>query len=286
MLTLSLVADAGDELTHCFQDMGGEFPKTREVSQVRLPPRTIEFGNRPKLYAAAALGLLAKNQRNLPILKAEHGPTPDELVVAVGLSREIARVAKGALSSAHSRWRKLESQVRHRTDAGARHRIVTHAKPDGDAIVSAWLAMRYLFVGEAVDVLFVPRRRVLGCLRPGDCLVDVGDTHDRDRFLYDHKPPALPARYDSCAARMVWEHLLDRGGSMRHLRQLVDAVHGRDSVRHRVQFREALAWSDRNGGFHYELRKHQESGVDDATVFRRLSTWLDSLDSRLRTSSS
>ena len=77
---------------------------------------------------------------------------PDELVVAVGLSREIARVAKGALSSAHSRWGKLESQVRHRTDAGARHRIVTHAKPDGDAIVSAWLAMRYLFVGEAVEM--------------------------------------------------------------------------------------------------------------------------------------
>ena len=24
--------------------------------------------------------------------------------------------------------------------------------------------------------------------------------------------------------------------------------------RHREQFREALAWSDRNGGFHYELR--------------------------------
>ena len=51
-------------------------------------------------------------------------------------------------------------------------RVITHSKPDGDAIASAWLAATYLFPGEHVGVAFVPR------LRPGqpapaaDCLVE------------------------------------------------------------------------------------------------------------------
>jgi len=50
--------------------------------------------------------------------------------------------------------------------------VLTHSKPDGDAIASAWLAATYLFPGEHVGVAFVPR------LRPGqpapaaDCLVE------------------------------------------------------------------------------------------------------------------
>ena len=35
-------------------------------------------------------------------------------------------------------------------------RVVTHSKPDGDAIASAWLAATYLFPGEHVEVAFVP----------------------------------------------------------------------------------------------------------------------------------
>src|SRR5438045_2621079 len=83
-----------------------------------------------------------------------------------------------------------------------------------------------------------PRERVLGCFRAGDCLVDVGNTFDPARHLFDHKPPAFPSRHDSCAAKLVWEHLLALGKPVQHLEQLVLAVFAWDSVKRRKEFGE------------------------------------------------
>src|SRR5262245_9820952 len=85
-------------------------------------------------------------------------------------------------------------------------RVITHRKPDGDAIVSAWLAERFLLEGASVELLFVDRRRVFGAYRPGDCLVDVGNINEPANHFFDHKPPAFPCRHDSCAAKLIWEH--------------------------------------------------------------------------------
>ncbi len=51
--------------------------------------------------------------------------------------------------------------------------VLTHSKPDADAIAAAWLAATHLFTGEHVEVAFVARPRH-GWRAPGaDCLVEV-----------------------------------------------------------------------------------------------------------------
>jgi hypothetical protein len=286
MLTLDLIGEAATALGDFFRAM----PGSRCRSQVEKPRLGIERARRKnvpaKLFAAAALGLLTKNLRNVPILKPEHQPTGSQIVSSLDVCEELARVAQEAYTVACKNWGRLDLQARVAASEPVARRVVTHSRPDGDAIVSAWLAVRYLFAGEPVEVLFVPRQRVLGCFRPGDCLVDVGNTHDPKNQLYDHKPPALPARYDSCAARMVWAQLLKGGTPVKHLERLVNAVHARDSVRHRSRYREELAWSERRGGFHLELARFQKGGHDDATIFRRLSKWLDDENLKLKIASS
>ena len=121
-------------------------------------------------------------------------------------------------------WRRTPRPV----PEGVVKRIVTHSKPDADAIAAAWLAETFLFPGEEVEVLFVPR------LRPGqagpaaDCLVDIACIHDPERLIFDHKPPAFADRNATCATRLVWEHLLSLGRPVGHLEALVRVVHEGD----------------------------------------------------------
>ena len=107
-------------------------------------------------------------------------------------------------------------------------RVVTHSKPDGDAIASAWLAATYLFPGEHVEVAFVPRPRPGQPAPAADCLVDVGCAFEPERLAFDHKPPAFADRNATCATRLVWEHLLSLGRPVGHLGALVWVVHEGD----------------------------------------------------------
>src|SRR5207302_6691572 len=54
-----------------------------------------------------------------------------------------------------------------------------------------------------------------------DCVVDIGRTHDPRRLRFDHKPPAFPDRNQTCAAKLVWEFLLQQGRPLGHLVDLI-----------------------------------------------------------------
>ena len=70
-------------------------------------------------------------------------------------------------------------------------RIVTHSKPDADAIAAAWLAENFPFQSEDVAVMFVSHR-LPGQFRPAtDSFVEVGCIQTPARRHFDHKPPAF-----------------------------------------------------------------------------------------------
>lgn len=139
-----------------------------------------------------------------------------------------------------------------------------------------WARLRHAWErarSRAADDLAV-YHAVRGCLRPGDCLVDVGNTHDPARHLFDHKPPAFPSRHDSCAAKLVWEHLLTLGKPVQHLQDLVLAVFWWDSFKRRTEFAE-VATASKSAGFHAALDAAKVRGLNNVALYRRLRRWLD-----------
>jgi hypothetical protein len=164
----------------------------------------------------------------------------------------------------------------------ATRRVITHDKVDGDAVAAAWLAERFLFAGERAEVLFVPRGRVWGAWRVGDCIVDVGNTHDPRQLFFDHKPPAFESRHDHCAAWLVWSHLVKLGRPVRHLKPLVDVVHAGDSTQERAWRKDAYAESKR-AGFHKALKDAKALYTTDAEVYRVMRQWLNRHDKKTAT---
>ena len=159
-------------------------------------------------------------------------------------------------------------------------RIATHAKPDPDAIVAAWLAATFLFPGEEAEVAFVPRTRPG---RPGpaaDCLVDITCTHDPRRLIFDHKPPAFADRNATCATRLVWEHLLALGRPVGHLVALVRVVHEGDRSPPARPSPELTR--SRADGLHAEFARMRGQFSDDLQLYRALRGWLDRYDARHR----
>jgi hypothetical protein len=73
-------------------------------------------------------------------------------------------------------------------------RIATHNKPDADAVVSLWLAQRYLFESEAVEIIFLSRGARFCDV--ADCLVDVSNVFDTQRLIFDisHRPLQIETR--------------------------------------------------------------------------------------------
>lgn len=147
-------------------------------------------------------------------------------------------------------------------------RIITHASPDLDAVVSAWLAQRYLFDGGS-EVGFASRR--LDPLRcAGACLVDIGNTYDPSRHWFDHKPPAFADRNSTCATRLVWEHLLALGRPVRHLQPLVMVTFEGDTRRHSPDLRQS-----RIDGPHAELKRLHRLHERDGARYAHMCAWLD-----------
>lgn len=149
--------------------------------------------------------------------------------------------------------------------------IVTHADPDLDAIVSAWIAQDYLFQAHESEVLFVSRKVPEKLMHHADCLVDVGNTYCPESYRFDHKPPAFENRNSTCATRLIWEYLLDIGVTVRHLEHLVEITYQGDTHRNS----EALKQS-RIDGPHAKLKQLKTEYKDTAAVYQQMVLWLRS----------
>jgi hypothetical protein len=159
-------------------------------------------------------------------------------------------------------------------------RIATHSAPDADALVAAWLAQRFLFPGEASEVVFVPRDYRPPPVPAHDAVVDVGRAHDPARLLFDHKPPAFEDRDSTCATRLLWEHLLALGRPVAHLADLVQAVHDGDAVSRRGGS-QAYKRS-RESGLHALVAAARIQGHPDAGMHALAARWLDGHEAGLR----
>ena len=151
-------------------------------------------------------------------------------------------------------------------------KIATHRQPDADALVSTWLAERFLFADEIVMVVFVGRA-VPKCGWNADCVVDVGNEHDPARLRFDHKPPAFADRNETCATRLVWEHLQRMGADVVYLAALVEAVHAGDSNPPRKG--SLVLQQSRTNGFHAFLRQARQLCVTDSALYEAVRHWLN-----------
>jgi hypothetical protein len=151
-------------------------------------------------------------------------------------------------------------------------RIVTHKKPDADALVASWLAARYLFEGEEAEVSFVARNYAVPTDRPPDCVVDVGRAYDPARLVFDHKPPAFPDRNQTCSARLLWEYLLALGKLVHHLEQLIQVVHEGDHRPPRKPSPDLL--QSRRDGLHANIARLRQDYPDDQQLYRATRSWL------------
>lgn len=147
--------------------------------------------------------------------------------------------------------------------------IVTHANPDLDAIVSAWLAQDFLFRCHESEVLFVSRKVPEKVMQSADCLVDVGNTYCPECYRFDHKPPAFENRNRTCATQLIWEYLLNIGVAVAHLEPLVQITYQGDTHRNS----EALKQSRRNGP-HAELARLKQAYKKTTEVFQQMTLWL------------
>lgn len=154
--------------------------------------------------------------------------------------------------------------------------IVTHADPDLDAIVSAWIAQDFLFQAHASEVLFVSRKVPEKFMHSADCLVDVGNRYEPENYRFDHKPPAFENRNSTCATRLIWEYLLDTGVAVKHLERLVEITYQGDTYRNS----EALKQS-RIDGPHAKLKQLKAKYKDPTEVYQRMVLWLRSYTKNL-----
>lgn len=151
--------------------------------------------------------------------------------------------------------------------------VATHAEPDADALVAAWIAERFLFNGYNTRVVFVSKTLTPKSPAEFDCVVDVGNMHSPELRIFDHKPPAFPDRHASCAAKLLFEHLLESGHRVQHLQPLVQLVHDGDSIKRRagsIAYRQS-----RKNGLHAEIARLKTQGLSDDQLYRRTKAWLD-----------
>lgn len=154
--------------------------------------------------------------------------------------------------------------------------IITHADPDLDAIVSAWIAQDFLFKGYASEVLFVSRKVPEKRMRHADCVVDVGNIYIPENYRFDHKPPAFQNRNSTCAARLIWEYLRDTGADVEHLEPLVQITYQGDTHRNS----DALKQS-RIDGPHAKLAKLKSGHKETTEIYRQMVLYLRSYTKNL-----
>lgn len=151
--------------------------------------------------------------------------------------------------------------------------IATHKHPDTDALVAAWLAERFLFGECESQICFVEYSFDPQTANPFDCVVDVGRIHSPARLIFDHKSPGYPDRHASCAAKLLWEHLIAEGHCVQYLADLVQVVHDGDSIRLRAG--SAAYKTSRASGLHAAVKRLKGQGLTDDALYNEIRTWLD-----------
>jgi len=158
--------------------------------------------------------------------------------------------------------------------SGPTRRIATHRKPDADALTAAWIAERHLFPEHECEIEFVDRRRI-GAEPSFDCVVDLGRAYDPDGLIFDHKPPAFTDRNQTCAARLIWDHVLGLKRPVNYLAELVGLVHDGDAATRRPRS-ERYAQSRRTG-LHALVHHAQIICQNDQMLYQAIKVCLDCL---------
>ncbi|MCR9120354.1 MAG: hypothetical protein NXI22_25740, partial [bacterium] len=151
-------------------------------------------------------------------------------------------------------------------------RIATHKDPDADALVSAWMAQRYLFPGQSPSVEFVARDYESD-RSEFDCVVDVGRKHDPRTLQFDHKPPAFKHRDQECATSLVWEHARSGNADVGHLRELVELIHDGDAATRRSKSDAYKA--SRTNGLHALIKHAKAYAQGDRMLYQAVGVFLD-----------
>lgn len=149
-------------------------------------------------------------------------------------------------------------------------RIVTHKQPDGDALAATWLAERFLFAGEVVEITFVSRGTAITI---ADCVVDVGNEYAPDRLRFDHKPPAFTDRNQYCATRLLWNYLCERGDAVDTLSAFISIVHEGDANPPRSPSPELR--QSRTDGYHACISQVRKEKTSDFALYEAVREWLD-----------
>ena len=152
-------------------------------------------------------------------------------------------------------------------------RIFTHKQPDADALAAAYLAERFLFTGQSVEIVFVGRGQNIPAMPGVDCVVDVGNAYDPARLLFDHKPPAFADRNQSCATRLLWEYLCAQSKPVAHWADFVQTVQEGD--RNPPGRPSPLLSQSRADGFHAAVSRLRRAVSDDASVYAAVRNYLD-----------
>lgn len=103
--------------------------------------------------------------------------------------------------------------------------IVTHQSPDFDAIAYLWLMKRYAPNFENTRIEFVSPQ---SDMPEADSIGDVGREYDPDRWRFDHHQILGDESTSTCAAKMLWEHLLSLDVDVAHLEPLVEEIYQGD----------------------------------------------------------
>ena len=142
-----------------------------------------------------------------------------------------------------------------------------------DALVSAWIADRYLFPNEQCRVEFISRTRSPSRLAPYDCVVDVGNTYDPAKLHFDHKPPAFTDRDEHCASSLVWQHAMDLQRPVSRLKRLVNLVHDGDAKTRRNG--SADYQHSRTLGLHAVIKHARAYSQSDRMLYQAIAACLD-----------
>jgi hypothetical protein len=274
LLTLDLIAEHAGTLSRLLAGLEVQPGVPRNRAKSPAPARSQRKELPAKLHAASALGIIAKNVRNVTVLQPEHLPMAQEKKQALALTKAVRQLASAGQARARRAFGNADGSLRVRSRRQSTCRIITHQAPGVDVLVAVWLTERFLLQDESVEVLFVPRRRALGAYRSGDCLVAVGHTHDPAHRFFDAESSGLPDRAGPGTAELIWKHLRSSGSAVEHLESLISAL-----CAGRPMNPQARSLADRaeitTEGLHATLRRLRSSAATEADVYRTARRWLD-----------